>query len=91
MAEFRVCTITDQFFIYKRVEESEQIGLDADKVPVSGKSMLTGSFVEGEKVGPWRRTEPPTTVTGSDLHLEWLQRRRLVTGVHNAAIHRVAA
>ena len=53
--------------------------------------MLTGCFVEGEKVGPWRRAEPPTTVSGSDVDLERLQWRRLITDVHNTAVNRLAA
>ena len=60
-------------------------------MPVSTKCVLTGSLVEGEKVGPRRRTEPPTTITGSDVNLERLKRRRLVTDVHNAVIYRLAA
>ena len=91
MAEFRVRTITDQFFIYKRVEEGEQIWLTADEVPVGRKSVLTGGLVEGEKVCPRRGAEPPTTVSGSDVDLERLQLRRLITDVHNTAVNRLAA
>ena len=53
--------------------------------------MLTGGLVEGEKVCPRRGAEPPTTVSGSDVDLERLQWRRLITNVHNAAINRLAA
>ena len=60
-------------------------------MPVSTKCVLTGSLVEGEKVGPRRRAETPTTITGSDVNLERLKRRRLVTDVHNAVIYRLAA
>ena len=60
-------------------------------MPVSTKCVLTGSLVEGEKVGPRRRAETPTTITGSDVNLERLKRRRLVSDVHNAVIYRLAA
>ena len=91
MADLRVDTATEQFFVKKRVKEGEEIGLIANEIPVDQKRMITRNLVEGEEVCLRGVVEPPTPVSRPDIYLRGLQRRGPIANVHNAAVDRMAA
>jgi len=89
MAELWIDTTTDQFFVEQRVDPRQEVWLTTYEVTVRTIRMLTGNLVEGEKVGPRRRAEAPTTVAAADIHLHGFERWRAVANVHYTLIDSV--